>query len=341
MGKNSSKSTRSASRACGRRDFLRLLAGPVALGLGGSLIQGCGSGRIEDDIDACEGITCSGHGTCVENGGTIRCDCDPGYHAEGFECVENHGDPCEGVGCSGHGQCVADDQGQPTCDCDSGYHAEGLECVEDGQDPCEGVGCSGHGQCTVDGQGKAECVCDEGYHAEGLECVEDGQDPCEGVGCSGHGQCTVDGQGKAKCLCDEGYHADGLECLPDGGCDAATLRAETLAHGTQILAGLTLSASTPIPDIEADPNAYAGKHIQVEGLVTSICWMGRNMAMLRDAQGNHIKIAGNFSVDLDAATGTGRYLVVEGVYSLGICRRGRHLMFGGHGALVGPTVCPV
>ena len=42
----------------------------------------------EDSVDSCDGVSCSGHGQCVEVGGVAECDCDEGYEAEGLECTE-------------------------------------------------------------------------------------------------------------------------------------------------------------------------------------------------------------------------------------------------------------
>ena len=87
-----------------------------------------GPGR--DGSAPCDGVTCSGHGTCRVSGGQAECVCDPGYHAQGLECVAD-ADPCDGVTCSGHGTCRVSG-GQAECVCDPGYHAQGLACVEDG-----------------------------------------------------------------------------------------------------------------------------------------------------------------------------------------------------------------
>ena len=39
--------------------------------------------------DPCLGVACSDHGTCVLVGEQASCVCDPGYHDEGLECVED------------------------------------------------------------------------------------------------------------------------------------------------------------------------------------------------------------------------------------------------------------
>ena len=39
------------------------------------------------NADPCEGVTCSGFGTCEVVGGQAQCNCQQGYHAQGLECV--------------------------------------------------------------------------------------------------------------------------------------------------------------------------------------------------------------------------------------------------------------
>ena len=77
--------------------------------------------------DPCEGIRCSGHGTCEINAGDVSCTCDDGYHAKGLDCLDD-ADPCSGQTCSGHGACALS-EGSATCSCEEGYRADGLACV--------------------------------------------------------------------------------------------------------------------------------------------------------------------------------------------------------------------
>jgi len=46
-------------------------------------------------VDLCDGVDCSGHGTCVVTAGSAGCDCEPGYHAEGVSCVADSVDCSE------------------------------------------------------------------------------------------------------------------------------------------------------------------------------------------------------------------------------------------------------
>jgi len=61
----------------------------------------------DDDVDdddvtepppSCDGVDCSGHGTCVEEDGELSCLCDFTYHAEGLECVA---DELPSLSCAG------------------------------------------------------------------------------------------------------------------------------------------------------------------------------------------------------------------------------------------------
>ena len=46
---------------------------------------GCGDGGVEVD-DPCDGVSCSGHGSCTSASGSAECVCEQGYHAEGLGC---------------------------------------------------------------------------------------------------------------------------------------------------------------------------------------------------------------------------------------------------------------
>jgi len=144
----------------------------VTLLVSGWLVGCEGEGSSQEE-NLCEGVDCSGHGTCrVENDEAV-CDCEQGYHAEGLACVGGT-DPCDGVDCSGHGTCRVENAGQAECRCNDGYHADGLECLAD-SDVCNGVACSDHGTCVAV-EGEATCDCEDSYHAvEGLQCEPDAQ----------------------------------------------------------------------------------------------------------------------------------------------------------------------
>jgi hypothetical protein len=87
--------------------------------------------------------------------------------------------------------------------------------------------------------------------------------------------------------------------------------------GDRYGAGVTLSDNTPIASILADPNAYMGKTLRVEGVVSSLCEKSGCWMQLADTSTNEgLRIAfdeGKISIPL---TARGRKAVAEGVFGL-------------------------
>ena len=52
-------------------------------------VVGCHAGG---EVGPCVYVTCSGHGLCVELDGSVGCECDDGYVAEGRRCLAEGGD---------------------------------------------------------------------------------------------------------------------------------------------------------------------------------------------------------------------------------------------------------
>ena len=108
-----------------------------------------GSGGTIADVttepDPCEGVACSGKGTCqAGDGGQAQCVCDPDYHADGLQCVAD--ETCAGVDCGRCGQCEVLG-GLATCTCPNGFRHDGSGCVTD-PNPCDAVDCGPDGVCV-------------------------------------------------------------------------------------------------------------------------------------------------------------------------------------------------
>lgn len=181
-----------------------------ASGTGGEAQAGAGGAA-----PTCDGIDCGAHGACVVDGGGARCQCDSGYHPEGFTCVA---DPsCDGITCSNHGTCFIYG-GKPVCQCETGYHAQGDQCIANATDAaCQNVDCGGHGACLVDPLEGARCHCDVGYYLahSRTNCVAAAGSKCDGVSCGGFGTCWVQSM-FATCSCDPGYMPYAGQCIPEG-----------------------------------------------------------------------------------------------------------------------------
>lgn len=119
-----------------------------------------------------------GFGSCVNEGGSKKCECPEGYLNENNDpakqCIE---DKCRKVTCEdwqecnpANGSCIVV---YPNCnsdtDCQSGEVCDLAEheCVED---KCESVNCGNGGVCTVEG-GKAVCNCPDGYYDSSTSCA--------------------------------------------------------------------------------------------------------------------------------------------------------------------------
>ena len=238
----------------------------------------------------CQGVNCGGRGACFDEGGAARCECDPGYEADGLTCVAsdpnsgNGGDACEGVDCSGHGSCFVGVGGQAQCNCDSGYDAVGTSCVP--PHPCEGITCGEHGSCKVEGDDPV-CDCEDGFSAEAgdLSCLPDDEPhPCEGQDCSGHGNCVADIEGNASCNCDEDYSADGLSCFydppPADPCEGVTCSGQGTCFdsGGQAAcncnSGYQAQGTNCVPEDDPDPcdgvNCGANSSCEEQG-ATGVC----------------------------------------------------------------------
>jgi hypothetical protein len=135
-----------------------------------------GAGGVDAASDetapiVCDGVSCSGVGTCeVVDGGQPSCVCEAGYHAEGLACVTD--ETCAGVDCGRCGKCEVIG-GKATCTCPDGLSYDGNGCVVD-PNPCD----------TIDCGSDAVCVPESHCHPLGA-CVP----TCD---CSNCGNCTSD-----------------------------------------------------------------------------------------------------------------------------------------------------
>jgi hypothetical protein len=75
----------------------------------------------------CDGVTCSGFGTCSATNGIPSCTCNPGYHTNGLTCAADP-NPCSSVTCSGQGTCYVINL-NAECGCNPGFVAQGPNCV--------------------------------------------------------------------------------------------------------------------------------------------------------------------------------------------------------------------
>jgi len=128
----------------------------------------------------CLANTCSGHGTCDDSSGLVKCTCNTGYT----------GNFCE--------------------KCATGYHLDtDGTCVIN--EKCSDTNpCGDRGTCD-DSSGEIKCICKEGY--SGAHCENCA--PGYATSCSGHGECKQAGD-KFVCECESAYQGDFCQSCAEG-----------------------------------------------------------------------------------------------------------------------------
>lgn len=184
-------------------------------------------------FDKCASGSCTGHGTCKDDGGVIACTCDrgwgdaacvtcaPGFHTDGSSCTLD--DSCLSNTCAGHGACTAN-AGTTSCACTTEYSGANCELCANGyhrngagacavNEVCASNSCGANGDCDA-GSGVIVCKCDDGYagaacaacapgfHDAGGNCVLNQQ--CQPGSCTTHSTCD-ESSGVIQCSCNAGY----------------------------------------------------------------------------------------------------------------------------------------
>lgn len=122
-------------------------------------------------------------------------------------------------------------------------------------------------------------------------------------------------------------------------CAPENLRKDALEKGTQILAGVTAEASTPITDILADLNGFEGQFVQIEGIVVEICDMAGCYMTLSDPDGNKLNLkVTDWVIDFREVAELGYYAVGEGIQQAG-GEHGAQVFIEDHGAMLGTIQC--
>jgi|GEM_PF-5588143 hypothetical protein len=129
------------------------------------------------------------------------------------------------------------------------------------------------------------------------------------------------------------------DAAPAGNCDPANLQKNALEKGKKILTGVTLTESTPIADILADPGVFDGKTRRIEGIIVEICQSQGCYLTLQDHKGNalNLKVIDG-TLDFRLQTEVGFYAVGEGPFNQ-IGEHGAQLDIMNGGAMIGDIAC--
>jgi len=151
------------------------------------LAQACRQGPDWTVTDPCEGVTCSGSGTCAVLAGDPYCICDTGTHPSYLACLENDPlSPCRGIGCNDRGICLLASHERPYCECDEGFsnpEESDLLCLSF---PC--YDCTERGETRCSDQTVEQCGPDDSgclVWQELLDCSDEGSTCREMGGAAG------------------------------------------------------------------------------------------------------------------------------------------------------------
>jgi len=114
---------------------------------------------------------------------------------------------------------------------------------------------------------------------------------------------------------------------------------EALLEGEKLFGGITLSASTPIAEINADPASFEGKVVRVEGFVVTICQEQGCYVTLEspDAEQLNLKVTDGV-LDFRQHAVLGQYAIGEGI-SQQAGEHGAQVFIQDHGAVLGKSIC--
>lgn len=171
-------------------------------------------------------LSCHAHSYCYVGSDSIyRCKCNPGYEADGEDCVEM--DPCEqklNGGCHQQAQCIKLSPLDLKCECNEGWVGDGVFCSP--KSPCY-LGCHEKATCE-EVNFEYHCVCDAGYKGNGTWCETDNVCVENNGGCHPMAICTPLRPGLASgerrtCVCPFNMSGNGTVCY-------GTIAEQVMAH---------------------------------------------------------------------------------------------------------------
>ncbi|XP_012343370.1 nidogen isoform X2 [Apis florea] len=163
--------------------------------------------------------TCGDHSSCVVDGDSFKCVCNPGYQYLYEEdgsaiCIDVNECTAGKHMCSPDAQCI-NQEGSHTCQCRPGFSGDGRTC--DKLPSCEETRCDNYEQCVMI-EGAPNCICLPGFEDTEQGCYPAAQRASCDVedNCSPNGFCNLDGEKqKYVCICLPGFIGDGYTCYPD------------------------------------------------------------------------------------------------------------------------------
>ncbi|XP_020488730.2 sushi, nidogen and EGF-like domain-containing protein 1 isoform X1 [Labrus bergylta] len=155
-----------------------------------------------EEINECLLKPCLNGGTCRNQVGFYKCECEDGFSGKRCQTDVNEClmEPCL------HGGTCENQLGTYVCHCPPGFKGQNCEAEQDGcdSDPCLNGGvCRGYRRNYV-------CVCKDGFFGDQCQMLEN---PCVLQPCGNRGVCRSDRRGNYNCVCRVGH--TGKDCEKD------------------------------------------------------------------------------------------------------------------------------
>lgn len=178
-------------------------------------------------------------------------------------------------------------------------------------------------------------VCILGSLLAGLAaCSESSTDPAAGTG-GGAGVAGMGGASGAPGVAGAGAGGGGGASA----CPAQSYAEEAMTSGAALFNGVTLSTSTPIADIVADPAKFEGQVVRVEGFIVTICQDAGCYVTLESPTKEQINLkVTDGAIDFRTVSALGNYAIGEGV-SQQAGEHGAQVFIQEHGGVIGTLVC--
>ncbi|XP_012258472.2 nidogen isoform X1 [Athalia rosae] len=185
---------------------------------------------LEEEDPCIQGRThCGDHSSCIVEGDSYKCVCNPGYQ---FLYEDDGSANCVDVNectagthlCSPDASCI-NNEGSHLCQCLEGFYGDGRTC---GKMPsCDDTDCGAYAECNMV-EGTPVCSCSSGFEQTEEGCYPVRELICDDKVCSPYAYCAEDAaRGTSECVCVSGFVGNGYNCEPDFETASSTVSYQT------------------------------------------------------------------------------------------------------------------
>ncbi|KAK9738878.1 Calcium-binding EGF domain [Popillia japonica] len=238
-----------------------------------------------DDIDPCEEgrLTCVENSSCVIDGDSFKCVCNPGF----YEIESDNQVYCTDINecqrgqhnCNFNAICI-NEPGTYRCECKSDFVGDGRICTP--ATSCASITCPENAQCVQ--TDIAKCECQPGFVSTGQSCVAvQGHNCYYSNNCSPFGYCALNPNHEHTCYCLPEYRGDGYTCVKASELPPTTTPEEVIPDTTLPPTTTTTEAVTELPPYEENKEPTAQPERVEESCIFGQCWCPKGYEKIPDS----------------------------------------------------------